>query len=325
MADSAARGKTTVMLARFCSFLTLCIWLAGAAQAFAAQATWVAGNGSDTGTCSATSPCSSFAYAAGQTDAGGTISVRSSGSFGPVVITKALAVVSEGAEALISGTGPCPGGVGGVAAVCVRAGAEDVVTLRGIHIDGAGGTGVSLVSAAALHIQHSVIRNGSRGLSFTPRTATMLFMSDTLVSECVNSAILIEPIAAGSAKVTLSRVTSTNNSFALTINGNSGNGVVDALLRDSIISANGSGLFVTNPDGGGTVRVMVDRSAIANNRGKGISAASTAATIYIGDSTISGNGTGLATSGGGAIVSYGTNKIIGNRVDGAPSATAEYR
>jgi hypothetical protein len=311
---------------RLCTvFLALCAWFGSPRDASAAKATWVAGNGNDTGACTAANPCASFAYAAGQTDAGGTISVRSSGSFGPIAITKALAIVSEGAEALISGTGPCPGGVGGVAAVCVRAGSEDVVTLRGIHIDGAGGTGVSLVSAAALHIQHSVIRNGSRGLSFTPRTETILFMADTVVSECSSSAILIEPIAAGSAKATLSRVTSTNNSFALTINGNSGTGVVDALLGDSIISANGSGIFVTNPDGGGTVRVMVDRSAIANNRGKGISAASTAATIYVGDSTISGNGIGLATSGGGAIVSYRTNKIIANRIDGAPSATAEYR
>ena len=67
---------------------------------------------------------------------------------------------------------------------------------------------------------------------------------------------------------------------------------------------------------------MIDRSASVNNGGAGI--LSSFATIRIGDSTVSGNSTGLATvknSVVGVIASYGTNKVDGNNVDGVPNGT----
>jgi hypothetical protein len=38
-------------------------------------------------------------------------------------------------------------------------------------------------------------------------------------------------------------------------------------------------------------------------------------------STVGNNGTGLVTSGGGQIISYGDNMIGGNTTDGAPTST----
>jgi hypothetical protein len=65
---------------------------------------------------------------------------------------------------------------------------------------------------------------------------------------------------------------------------------------------------------------MIERSASVNNQ-FGIVASNAGATIRIGDSTVSGNtNTGLFNSGG-AIVSYGTNKVNGNGTDGVPSST----
>jgi hypothetical protein len=64
--------------------------------------------------------------------------------------------------------------------------------------------------------------------------------------------------------------------------------------------------------------VLVDRTASVNNT-TGISAVGAGATIRIGDSTISGNTTGLALSTG-AIRSYGTNKVDGNTTDGSPTS-----
>jgi hypothetical protein len=42
--------------------------------------------------------------------------------------------------------------------------------------------------------------------------------------------------------------------------------------------------------------------------------------VTIADSTITGNGTGLAAEGG-AIASFGNNRIAGNGTDGAPTTT----
>jgi hypothetical protein len=67
--------------------------------------------------------------------------------------------------------------------------------------------------------------------------------------------------------------------------------------------------------------MMVDRSAILNNHhGIGVSGAN--ATIWIGDSTISGSaGIGFVSSGG-ISASYGTNRVNGNGTDGAATTSA---
>jgi hypothetical protein len=65
---------------------------------------------------------------------------------------------------------------------------------------------------------------------------------------------------------------------------------------------------------------MIDRTASVNNV-TGIFVQGAGATVRIGDSTVSGNGTGLSTSSGGVINSYGTNKVHGNNSDGSPTGT----
>jgi hypothetical protein len=66
--------------------------------------------------------------------------------------------------------------------------------------------------------------------------------------------------------------------------------------------------------------VTVDRSASVNN-GNGIVANGAGATIRIGNSTVTGNINGLFANGG-AIASYGTNKVNGNTAaNGDPTST----
>jgi hypothetical protein len=43
-------------------------------------------------------------------------------------------------------------------------------------------------------------------------------------------------------------------------------------------------------------------------------------TVRVGDSTITGNNTGLSFSGGSALLTYGTNKLQANGGDGADGA-----
>ena len=70
---------------------------------------------------------------------------------------------------------------------------------------------------------------------------------------------------------------------------------------------------------------MVDRSASVNNLAGIRAGTSAGATVRIGDSTVNGNGTGLDPVSGGAILSYGTNKVDGNDNDGNPTGAVNLR
>lgn len=45
------------------------------------------------------------------------------------------------------------------------------------------------------------------------------------------------------------------------------------------------------------------------------------ATIRLSNTTITGNTTGINILAGGAVVSFGNNRVINNTTDGAPSST----
>ena len=93
-------------------------------------------------------------------------------------------------------------------------------------------------------------------------------------------------------------------------------GSVAATVRDSVSS--GNGLVGIRADAGATV--TMERTASLNNGTNGIEALNPGSTIRIGASTVTGNGTGLFPNGG-EIISYGTNKVDGNTIDGAPTST----
>src|SRR5450631_2085445 len=100
-----------------------------AAPAWAlANRTWVSGHGADSGACTPTAPCRTFAFALTQTTAGGEIDVLDPAGYGTVIITQAISIVNDGV------------GVAGIQAgfglngVTINAGASDSVHLRGLTI-----------------------------------------------------------------------------------------------------------------------------------------------------------------------------------------------
>src|SRR5438552_14854333 len=97
------------------------------AQAQASR-TWVSGVGNDADPCSRTAPCKTFAGAISKTAAGGEIDVLDPGGFGAVTITKAITIDGGGTfgSVLVSGTN----------GIIVQAGANDVVILRRLSLQG---------------------------------------------------------------------------------------------------------------------------------------------------------------------------------------------
>lgn len=288
-----------------------CGLLANAAPAQAAIETWVSGRGTDAGTCPIASPCRTFAYAHGQTSAGGAINVLAAGSFGPLTISKSISIVADGVEALITASNSG-------AAIIVQANPGNVVSLRGLTIEVSGAKGISFVSGAALHVQNSVIRRAVNGIVFAPATgASELHVSDSVIASTALAGIYVNPTGTGGAKVVLNRVRVGGSGVAF--DGSVTTGSIKATVSHSVIAGtSGSGILAVE-SGSGTTNVMVDHTVSANNS-TGIKAQGAGATIRIGDSTVAGNATGLETGGGGTIASYGNNKVNGNGNDGAPTS-----
>jgi hypothetical protein len=287
--------------------------LTGATTAQAAIATWVSGTGTDTGTCPRTAPCRTFQFAHDRTNNNGAINVLSSGNFGPVIITKPISIVAEGVEAVINTATAADGG----SAIIVQA-ASGVVSLRGLTIDlrGTDNFAIRFISGAALHVQDCVIRKTKNAIFFTPSGTSELFVADSVISNSSGGGIFVFPSGSGRAKVTLDRIRVENNAFSGIRLDAGGSTAIEATVNESILAGNVEHGISASGD---TIKVTMNGSAAVNND-TGVSSQNNAI-VRIGDSTVTGNATGLAVAGNGKIASYGTNQINGNGTDGAPTST----
>jgi hypothetical protein len=306
---------------KFLSIALTAAFLAFAAHPANAQATrtWVSGLGNDANPCSRTAPCKTFAGAISKTSAGGEIDALDPGGFGALTITKAITIDGGGgqvASVLVAGTN----------GIVINAGANDVVTLRNIRLNGIKGTptgglnGVQFLAGGALHIENCNIfgftQNGIN-INLNSAAAVSVFVTDVVVS---NSAGGIAARNAGAGKVFISmhRTTlSQNSGIGLKADG-SGTGLIVGSVSDSSITGNATG--VSSIGGTGGAGVQVTRSSITNNV---TGAQSTAASGFIlfSNTLISGNATGLSSVSGGNLLTYKNNSSDGNFVPGAFTGT----
>jgi hypothetical protein len=221
-----------------------------------ATRTWVSGVGNDANPCSRTAPCKTFAGAISKTAAKGEINVLDPGGFGGVTITKAITIISENVQAgvLVSLTN----------AIIINAGANDVVELIGLNIDGVGTShaGVNVLNAKAVHIRRSSIRgfgdatNGV-GIHVVPATNPVhVTVSDTVVSQN-KQGILVAPTGGTLATAVVERV--------------------------NVENTNGPGIRAT---ANGTIRVS--NSVITNNN-RGLQTGGTGQVVSLGNNLLVGN------------------------------------
>src|SRR5262249_8462331 len=118
--------------------------------------TFVSNTGSDLNDCGNVDvACVTFQRALSQTFAGGEIIVVGAGTYGTVTITHSVHITNDGAGAAVIEAPFADDGI------IIAAGIGDVVSLRGLVIDGGhtGINGIAVESASAVHIQNCVIRN----------------------------------------------------------------------------------------------------------------------------------------------------------------------
>jgi hypothetical protein len=279
--------------------MLLVVFSAGAAEA--AQRTFVsAGSGSDANPCTRALPCRSFGAAIGQTDAGGEVVVLDSGGYGPVTITQSVAIIAppgvHAAVTAFSGN-----------AITVAAGSTDVVVVRGLYVNGLGGTnGIDFTGGRALHVENCVISGfGDGGAGVWGRAdGSDLYISDTVSRQNGFGSFF------GSStptRASLDSVRAEGNVFAGVTAGP--NSLVT--VTRSVAAGNNDGFRVASSG-----MLNIEGSTATMNQ-YGVSA--NGATARVRNSMVSGNGVGIYTSG--TVISFST-MITGNTVgiDGPGSA-----
>ena len=285
------------------------------APANAQTRVFVAAQGSDSNACTFAAFCRTFQHAHNIVAAGGEIDVLDPAGYGALTVGKAISIQGHGFAGISSASGD---------AVTITAGATDKVNLRGLLLDGVGtgGTGIVFNSGGSLNIQDSSIRNFmTNGIMFQPTASSQLTVSQTLVSDLGNSALAIgiEPGGAAAATAVVDHVELDGGEFGFFVLGSNTTGSVNVTIADSVIS-NYTSNGIIGQSGSGATNVLV-RNCIVSSNGTGITSVGPPAVVRVIGSTITANGTGLSTLSSASLVSYGGNLVDGNQANGAPTST----
>lgn len=278
-----------------------------------ASRTWVSGVGDDANPCSRTAPCKTFAGAISKTAAGGEINAIDPGGYGTVTITKAITIDGGGtmASILASGTN----------AIVINAGSGDTVTLRNLSINGNGTgiNGIRFLAGGALHVENvSIFRFAQKGISIETSTTARFWLRNSQISDNntggTGGGVFIKPALGASVLASIENTRLDRNLFGLRAEDRS---VVT--VSGSVAAANNNNGFhavsATDP-----AVITLEDTVVSSHGSFGVLTNGGLARVQLSNTTVTGNGTGLAPSNG-SIVSFGNNRILGNTTDGAPSLT----
>lgn len=280
-----------------------------APNAFAqASRTWVSGVGDDVNPCSRTAPCKTFAGAISKTAAGGEIDALDPGGFGAVTITKSITIDGSGTFASILGAG-----TNGV----VINGANIVVTIRGISINGFNGgpfpglNGVRIVNAKSVRLEDvDIFGFGGHGVTWESTATGRLVITKSDIHNNTTIGVRFQP-GAGGGVATVSDTTLSSNQLGMFVQG----AATAAVLRDVVASDN------TNPGLRAQTSAKVNvESSVFDGNGTGI-IADTNSIIRVANSTIVSNTTGISAIAAGQLLSRQDNTLRDNGTDGTFTGT----
>lgn len=285
------------------------------AQAQASR-TWVSGVGDDANPCSRTAPCKTWAGAISKTAACGEIDALDPGGFGAVTITKSITLDGTGTFASILASL--------VNGIIINAAATDVVTIRGISINGFcnGLSGISILQAKTVNVEDCVIfRMGGNGITSTDNNGLKVNVRNTVIRDCGGDGINMVAAAATPARLTLHLVRLSGN-----VNGLHARSGVTATATESVFSNNSAaGVFSDNTVASSFAVIRVQRSQIQGNA-TGVQAGSgggvAASVVEISQNEINFNtGNGVLVSTGGSVETFSNNDIQGNGTNNCVGCT----
>lgn len=280
----------------------------------------MSGAGTDTGPCSRSAPCASFAYALTQTQAGGTISAVDAGDYGAVTIDRAVTLDGTGTQASIS--------VATGAAITVNAPAGAAVTLRHLTLSATGGanggqTGIAYNAGGPIAVEDCHVANfAADGFDLAGPGPALITRSTFTSNAQMGVYVGAGPDEEGPALSTLRDVVISGSSIGLY----TCIGTTD--ISHSLITQNYSagllhfyGIFA---DMGSTIEVA---GCTVSGNTIGIRAAP-GCLIRLSDNDIWNNGVGIDNTGNqnepgaGTYSTAGNNRKAGNTTPGAPTPGA---
>ena len=282
------------------------------ATAHAGSRSFVASYGSDANPCSAVAPCRTLATAYATTSAGGEIIALDSGGYGPVTLSKSIAMVAApGAHAAIT-----------TATDAIRVDAPSIsVVIRNWNVELTGfGNAVhvtanasdSTTSVQGLHVVGLQTQGESAVLVEAPSRVNVI---DASVKGTYYGFGAIS--GAGNAIMNVERSTMENCYFGIFAGANSYVVAHDDSaygLAQSNNNGSYSG-FIAWPQTPGAATLICER-CLATNTLYGIAASGDVdrpATVRVSDSTVFDNAGGIVAAGaGGTITSFGNNRIQDN-------------
>jgi hypothetical protein len=304
---------------RFASTIVIAAMVICTTAAKAADNTrYVSVTGNNANACTLAAPCRSLQRGINMTPAGGELQILDSGSYGVNAnIAKSLTINGNGHTVYLGEP------------ITIN-GADTVVALRGLALDGQGTVvnGISVVNAAAVHIERCIVHGfADTGINATA-TGVVLNILDSISRDNGNLGFNI--VSAGAAQVTIDNSRFENNSGA-------GVGIQSgarATISRSIATGNLHGIFAQ----GGVITVMSSTSAYNSSVGFGASGGGTVTiessishdnnlagvltnpgnTIRISNSTITDNPTGVQNNG--TVETRQNNTIRGNTANLAGNA-----
>ena len=277
------------------------------AQAQASR-TWVSGVGDDANPCSRTAPCKTFAGAISKTADNGEIDALDPAGFGAVTITKSITLDGTGTLAAILASGQT--------GIIINAQSTDVVTIRGLSINGltTGTRGMNILQAKTVNIEDCVIFNfANEGILVNETSDITLNVRNSVIRDNAGDGINLFTNA-GAVKTTLDNVSLIGNSNGLHARQSS-----RVVANNCVFSNNTTnGVLADASFSFATIRIW--NSNISLNGGNGVRAGLAgggASGVELGQNQINNNtGNGVLISVGGAVETFVNNTIRGNGVDG---------
>jgi hypothetical protein len=275
-----------------------------------ATRTWISGVGDDVNPCSRTAPCKTWPGAISKTAAGGEIDALDPGGFGTVTITKAITLDGGGGQVASILAAP------GVNGVNVSAGATDVVILRNLRINGAGGTtGVQANTAARVIIEKcDIFGFSTAGVSATPSAGnTMQVKIQETTINNNGTGVSSKPTGGATVNISIDHSWIDSNSGGMKIDG-TGGGASNVAANDSSFSLNTNNgtNAVSGPSGNVTMDLM--RDTLAKNGGAAVQgnvSGGGTSSVTVGDSMLSNNGSAWQALNGASVLSYKNNQVTG--------------
>jgi len=190
----------------------------------------------------------------------------------------------------------------GTNGIVVAAGANDIVILRNLRINGlnSGLNGILYNSGAQLSVENCDIFGFTQsGISANTSTVSDLYVTDTYITNSVNGISLATTSAGMLAVIDHTRV------YNVTTNGIAANsGIIDTEITNTAITSAVTGLIVA----GASTRANVDTSSILNNT-TAFNAAASGSIIRISNNIIYDNGTNFTIAAGATIATTGNNRV----------------